>query len=239
MFGTLRSLMFRVVTISSFMAWAIAAFAQSYTYAAGLGNLPQDQSWTYRTGGSPPAPTNVGGFLYTSATSDAQLSYWEVTPPTIDFNGGSEIAARVQMMDSSSYSNGVFDRAGWNLIISDSAGRFILAGISNNSVHLRNVEGTMVTSKVIDAVSEFHDYRLAVENFSASLYIDGLLALTAPVSGTGSYAPNTASFGDSSILAKSDAKVHWVHVFATVPEPSTLAIFGLGGLFLLRRIRRK
>lgn len=229
--------MLRVVTISLFVVYSVAAFGQSYTYAAGLGNLPQDQGWTYHENGTPPEPTNVGGFLNTSATTDSQLSYWEVTAPVIDFVGGCEIAARAKMINSTNYSSGGFDRAGWNIMITDDEGRFILAGISNDSVHLRNGEGTVTVSKTFDTHSDWHEYRLAVENLTASLYIDGLIALTSPVSSTHYTAPNSAFFGDSSVLARSEAQVHWVYALATVPEPSSLAIGVIGGLALLMRRR--
>jgi hypothetical protein len=231
-------IVFPVVCAGLVLAGTSEASAQVFDYQASLGTLPTSQGWTLTQSGSPAAAVVTGGYLKSVTTTNAQTQFWSVSPSTIDFSRGASIEARVRINNSTFYNDGSFKRSGWNLLLSDSAGRFILAGISNASVHLRRDNNTGGTQAAVNMVGNFATVKLSVSGSTATLSLNGSQILTTSVSAAGGTAENQMSFGESSILALSDTDVEWVRAEA-VPEPASLLVLGASCLGVALRKRRR
>ncbi len=193
-----------------------SAIAQPVLYLdfdAASGTLPSDQCWGF-SGSTSPAPTISNGELLMGPTSASQSQLFGHTL-LFDFMRDHVVCEWDLRVVSSDYGTNVCgngQRAGWYAVISDGAGRLVYCGIGSNHVFLTNngpafvgVNAPVTTGDFTDA---FHAFRLEVNSTGSVLFIDGVQRLTMPMGSTGVIAEGQASFGDASVCAGSQTRMH-------------------------------
>jgi|GEM_PF-2221493 len=202
------------------------------SYSAARGSLPSNQGWTYQAEGSGAAILEVsGGVLHQSTLPAAsavcgepvvedQAAFWFVAGTPFDFADGIvfDIELRVNASEYTEAPCLGWPIAGFMLTIIDNAGQTFAVGFGDDRVWLTNdLRGAFGTPGVVEAdldTTIFREYRLAIDDTSATLFVDGgeLLAL----SEAGDPFPTAANFiwlGDGTTWANSDFETRRFRVF--------------------------
>ncbi len=216
------------IAAALFLACAVtSAEAATLTYDAALGSLPEAQGWTFiQDGALVPVPTVISGVLNQGPTDFSGHQYWTQSSVGFDFTAGPvTLDARLLIVTSSFHP---FGRGGYNFVLADNAGRIASLYITGASVFLGNDALSSISSVIgFDTTDAFHDYRLAVDASGSTLSIDGNVIVSLGLGGVGEGSGPEIYFGDATILGNSQSQLTQVTV-KTVPEPTSIALLGLG-----------
>lgn len=173
-----------------------------WRYQASLQTLPTAQNWTFEGTTLSGASASTGVLVYGPAGTGS-TTFWDadLPPGAMDFTKFDwSIEAEVRLTGASHGNVSGYRRGGFVLVLSDKAGRWIVADIGSSRLSLRNDNnGTTDPQMTVDLASGFHVVRLTAGPTGGRLFIDGVPALTLAL-GTGLTA-NRATFGDGSALA--------------------------------------
>jgi hypothetical protein len=221
--------MHTAITVSAAMlAMASCAQATILTYDASLGTLPQAQGWTFQ-GNTTPASTISGGVFQYGPTSVNGTTYWEHNPvETVNFaTHVSSIEAEIQLSGSDWGNISGFRRAGFALMLTDDAGRWVIAEIGDNRISLGNDNNrTSDPFAVVDFTQSFRSVRLEAGPAGGRLFVDGVLQLTLAL-GTGMSGGAQGWFGDGTILANADSTSIRSVTYSAIPTPGAAVALAL------------
>lgn len=165
---------FRAVLLANLVVTSVA-FAGA-RYDASSGTLPA-APFIYSGDGTNPSPFVAGGALHENTTGGNQ--YWFVLDSSVDFSAHIVVEARLHIVSSNEVPNvGTGTREGYYLGLNDSIHTMEYAigladtGFNINSILVPNQPLTPYPFPVTDT---FHTYRVVIDNFRASFYIDGQL----------------------------------------------------------------
>jgi len=207
---TIRPLSKAIAPLMAIPLLATGATAQVWKEYDPARGLPDGQGfWLERLCGVPgcsmgPPPSIQGGVLHMGPSQRSEYTYYQAFTPETDFVAGAfTLEADVNVISSTF--EGSCDRAGFQIGVGDSEGRFLYVMISATNVYLRNDNcGSIGTG--LDT-RRWNNYRLEIQAGIAELYVNSTLLLTLPV-GTG---PATGcgivAFGDITLSAQSEVEI--------------------------------
>lgn len=169
-----------------------------------LGGVPHDAPcWEFFSFGPLSDPVNEDGAVVLGPTTDNGAHYWTQTLVPFSFDDGASITATLKVTWSSYYGQFPLKRAGYYITLTDKLGRVALLGVTSDLIVLATADQNWSNQTYEhDATDGYHVYTLAFNGNECQAFIDGKLVLTDAVGG-GSGVPNTATFGDLSVLTSS------------------------------------
>ncbi len=180
---------------------ALAANCE-WTYRAVLQSLPPAQGWTF-DGTAASGASAASGVLTYGPANTGSTTYWDANVPAgaMDFSKFDwSLETEIRLTGATHGNVSGFRRGGFVLVLSDKAGRWIVADIGSSRLSLRNDNnGTSDPQATVDLASGFRVVRVTAGPTGARLFVDGAQLLSLPL-GTG-LTPNRANFGDGSVLA--------------------------------------
>lgn len=180
-------------------------------YDASQGVFPTDRCWEAIGAENAPPPTLVDGALVHGLTGYGNASYFTHSFPPLSFADSAAIEASIKVDSSTWYGISPYQRSGFYLEMSDSAGTWASLGISSDRVLLQTADQNFSDlTYLINTTRAYHTYRLQFAGATATVLIDGVPVITHTV-GSGS-TPNLAYFGDASILGNSKTRIQYVQV---------------------------
>jgi len=214
---------------------AIALFATQFhgaTATVAFNSLPTAQGWMY-VGNVPEANvfSLAGGVLSQNSIGTPGRGYYQLSAidPSLPFS----VSFRGRMLQEE-FGTAVSGFA-FGVEVDLLSQTFIL-GLGTGRVVAIQPDGSSVVTTSIDT-SQFHDYLFTGNpaNSSWQTFVDGTL-IGSGTARPGEFGPvATISFGDLSSAV--NARGEWTQfAFTQVPEPSTVALAGLGALALLARL---
>ncbi len=169
----MRFFLVLLFSLSASVTWA------DVRYDASKGNFPQDQGFAYSGDinpdtGTNPSPTVSGGILYEDTAAGNQ--YWYANDPSVNLSGHLVLQAVLNIISSNYIANiGTGTREGYYLEVVDSKGNVFSVGLADAgySINTIGTPNAALTPYPISVVGSFHTYRLEVNNFVATFFIDG------------------------------------------------------------------
>lgn len=212
-------------------------------YEGALGTLPSAQGWVYLTNpifGSLATQAAGGGVttLDTTARTSDQAGYFSLGHPgvgTLDRAIGFTVSLRAQLLAESHASN---DRAGFSLIVLGSDAKGIELGFWQDQVWAQNDNPLFTKGEgaAFNTTTALTDYSLTILGNAYSLSANGQTLFGGAVRDYSAFgAPYTSTnflfMGDDTSSAAARVQIARVGLSA-VPEPSPLALLGLGTLIV-------
>ena len=224
-----------LVTLAMGPAWGTLLIEANFDVAPNV----EDPTWVHSTSWGTEVTLSGGVASYNTIDNGLNVS---IFTPVGSMTSAESAVARMRVLDDDGY-NG--DATSINFI---QGGYFFTVGMVSAKPLFHPVAavvalagGSPTASYPIDT-TVFHNIGLQVTNLATGkydVYVDGVLALPnnqAFFGGPGF--DGQIQFGDNAGTPDADAEMAWVRVYDTpIPEPTVLALLGLGGLFLLRRRR--
>jgi hypothetical protein len=190
------------IVMSCSLTSASLAANCNWVYQAVLQSLPTAQGWTFEGTTLSNATAATGVLVYGPAGTGARTA-WDANVPAgaMDFTKMDwSLEAEVRLTGSTHGNVSGYRRGGFVLVLSDKAGRWIVADIGSSRMGIRNDDlGTSDPQFNFDTSNGFHVIRLIAGPAGGRLFVDGTLRLTLPL-GSG-LTPNRVNFGDGSTLA--------------------------------------
>ena len=150
------------------------AYAQSATYDASLGTLPEAQGWPYTSVLPNPPPFVQNGALRAVDSGGGQ--YWLHADQSINFSNGFVLEADL-LVNSSNYipTVGTGTREGYYLAVTAPNGDDYEIGLASAGFNINTIQvpNNPLTPFAI-ADGNFHKYRLSVQGRVATFFIDGV-----------------------------------------------------------------
>lgn len=181
---------------------ATVARADLVAWYAASNDTPASAGWTLdNSSGAPivPGPESmlIGPSTYSGLAAfcfDTSALNPVGVPVTV------QVTTRIEQATYGNQSG--FLRSGFAIFLTNELGQFAAAEIGPAAVALRTENNGLASPSVpFDATDGFHTYTLTIDAGQATLLIDGQPALTAAAGGSST--PNTACFGDVTILGSS------------------------------------
>jgi hypothetical protein len=209
---------------------ATPAFAQSVmVYDAASGTLPTDQCWQ-SSGGFTPALA-AGELDFGSSSTGATRFYTRNDLTSLDFAGRVTATFRAFVVSGAYASNpcGAGQRAGVLFGVNDVQGRVCQVGLGSDRVYIttesNGFAGASNPSAAFNTAGQYRDYRLEINNFTATVFIDDVQVVTvtrASWPSSGQATPAIAIFGgDASVCVPGHGKMQRFTVTALPSGTST------------------
>lgn len=193
---------------------------QAAIYDAGLGTVPDSQSWTLIESSAPAAASVSGGVLTSTTTFNGQNQLWRVGGVFGDFADWTtdefEIEFDLKIISSTFDPGGTFWRIGWDVFLEDANNRGFTWGVSGTGVRMSNDLGAPGSGAdnanspafvATTTTDDFHKYRFAISGGVGSLYKDGSLLTSQAIGIANGFLADQITFGDSTTFAFSDTRL--------------------------------
>lgn len=198
----MRNTLSLVLSAASLITSSALGANCDWLYRPALFSLPQAQGWPFDGTAQANATASSGVLVYGPA-GQGGTTFWDanVPPNAMDFTKFDwSLETEVRLTGATHGNVSGYRRGGFVLILSDKAGRWIVADIGSTRLSLRNDNfGTSDPQLNVTLNDAFHTVRLTAGPTGGRLFVDGTLVLTLPL-GSG-LTPNRANFGDGSVLA--------------------------------------
>jgi hypothetical protein len=215
--------------------------AAPYTWGAASGLFPDQVSvaMALTDSSSPESPQLAGGFLTIANDTDSEFMYYDMQGSDIAMPAHLTITASVLFVAGNT-SNSARTSALIGFATMPGIGNGVYIG--QNEIFLSSAEATRGPSASLDTSSFSHLYRIEVFGLAIGstiqVFQDDVLQLTgnlySSIPDNGS--TESVSFGDRTSLASGNSQWQsFNHNAAVVPEPSTLYLGAISGLFFLYR----
>jgi len=219
------------------LAGAAAAQPGSLSYDPALGTLPSAQGFTLASVGDQPEARVSGGLLLQGPTAYSGVQCW-LADRQNDFDVGMTIEAEMYVVDCTYMVNGcnAGQRSGYYLGAVDRFGRIMYVGFANNAVYLMNntlaYQGVNAPSAAIPMAGRWRKLRLEIAPMGATLFVDGVKTLTAPIGQAGqSPTINRVLFGDGTACGASWTRLRSANFVVHAPCPADFNNDGFVDLF--------
>ena len=185
-------------------------------YSASAGLRPEAQGFSYSGDNANAAPSVAGGTLQVTTTAGEQ--YWSATDSSIDFSQHVVLDAELHIRSSNYVPNiGTGTREGYYLWVDDIHGNSYTIGLAGagfniNSISVPNQPLTPYPYPVTDT---FHRYRLVIDGFRGSFFIDGRLVRSDIAPAAHGTQPRVV-FGAVDAASRSDTSLNYLCFGTTV-----------------------
>jgi hypothetical protein len=190
-------------------------------YDAALGTLPDAQGWTFNTDDPPPDDglttanySVAGGILSQGPTGggssdDANRQWFETTAFGYDFDDDVVIVdLRLHILSSTILAPPTFaPRAGFGVLLADADGEQVILYVGTSQLFLFGSDTVSSPAVSFPASAGFADYRLRVDEYGASVRVDGTELAYLPRS---DFSPSTGPrllVGDLTISQRSSSEI--------------------------------
>ena len=197
-------------------------------YDGGLGTLPGDQGWTYRTlpvsgSGATQTVTANGVLLNTTTQTSDSAGYFGTGMAVLDRTAGYTVRFRLQVNKESHLSN---DRAGFSVIVLSEDALGIELGFWEGEIWAQSgADFVHAEGVAYDTTAAVTEYELRVEGDGYALWAGGAEVLTGALRDYSAHAnpvysqTNFLFFGDDTSSADAEVELTAVEVVLPVPLP--------------------
>jgi len=229
----MRKMMFATAVM---LPMTSVAMGDVIAWDAGSNALPDSEGWDLVLSTGLPTPSISGGQMSMGPSSYGGQTYFNYDFAMSPAAPGETISLEVEaMVSAATYGNqSGFLRGGFEMYLANDAGQWAIIEMGESQISLRNQNSGVNVSPFFNIdTGSFHTYKLELTATNANVYIDSDLVLSSAL-GTGN-APNSAFFGDGTILGSSTASVK--NATLAIPAPGASVAMCIAGLGASRRRR--
>ena len=190
-------------------------------------------------GFSPTPDHSVAGGVYSSGLSDSsKYTFWFDPSQTLNATTGIvEISTRLKVVSSTSTT----DRAGVSMAMTDDDNNYTEIYLGTGEVFINGAGRLRSAAYTMNTTDDFHDYLVRVQGDDVSVYVDGVLRLSANSFDASTVsAPTLANWAVLGDITSSAAGAYEMQSFAVaVPEPTGVALVAVAGMAVAPRRRRR